>query len=180
MKYIKSINEFFDSEELKSEMEIDYLQGKIPFKEIVKDKNFYKQKDLLLSKLLMNCPFVVGLNYHRLSNNLIQIGFQHTMNFGQGNDVLLYYVIEVMEHATTQRYICNIYCKCIGNGQTLFDEKLNKPIMPYSDLVKFINVQGLNMLIDFTKFTERTFNYKYFPFTNRNDVGKIHGSINNN
>lgn len=177
MKYIKRINEFFDTDDLKSKMEIEYLQGKIPFKEIVKDANLIK-RDPLLFKLMVSTPFVKYLNYNRLSANLIQLGFQHTMNFGPGNDVLLYFVIEIMEHATTKSYICNVYAKCIGNGQVLFDERINKPIMPYERLVQILNGEALNMLIDFTKFTNSTFNWVHFPYLTRTDMNMMDSDLN--
>lgn len=177
MKYIKRINEFFDTEDLKSRMEIDYLQGNIPFKEIVKDANLIK-RDPLLFKLIHNAPFIKYLDYNRLSANLIQLGFQHSMNFGTGNDVLLYYVIEIMEHATTKSYICNVYAKCIGNGETIFDERMNKPIMPYERLVQILNDEALSMLIEFTKFTNSTFNWVYFPYLSKEDMNMMSGDLN--
>ena len=145
------------------------LQGNVPFKEIVKDKNMIKRKDLLLSKLLMNCLYITGLKYNR-QGNLLSLGFDEHLNFGEGNDVYLYFVMEILEHPSTKTYVCNTYAKCIGNGQDLFNEKLNKPIMPYNKLVEFINKESLDLLIEFTKFTERTFDFKSFPFTNRKDV----------
>jgi len=179
MRYIKSINEFFDSDELKSELEIPFLQGELSFKDMVKDKNFFKQKDLLLSKLLMNCPFIGGLKYSRLSSSLIQIGYQHDIVF-EGNNIVVFYVIEVMEHASSQTYLCNIYSKCIKNGnKVLFDEKITKQVN-YNGLYKLINNEGLDMLIKFTNFSEKEFNYKYFPYTNRKDILKIQGPVNNN
>lgn len=177
MKYIKRINEFFDTDDIKSQMEIEYIQGKIPFKEIVKDDNLIK-RDPLLFKLMVKAPFVKYLNYNRLSSNLIQLGFQHTMNFGPENDVLLYFVVEIMEHATTKSYICNVYAKCIGNGKVIFDERINKPIMPYEKLIDVLNGPALSMLIQFTKFTNSTFNWVHFPYISREDMNMMSGDLN--
>lgn len=177
MKYIKWINEFFDTDDIRSQMEIDYIQGKIPFKEIMKDGNLIKI-DPLLFKLMVNVPFIKYLNYNRLSNNLIQIGFQHSMNFGPGNDVFLYYILEIMEHATTKSYICNVYAKCIGNGKSIYDEKMNKSIMSYEELVKVLNGEALSMLIEFTKFTNNTFNWVHFPYLSKEDMNMMNGDLN--
>lgn len=172
MKYIKSINEFFDSEELKAGMEIEYLQNKIPFKEMVKDINIAKQKDLLLSKLSMNCPFIIGLNYTRINSSLVQIGFQNILD-----NTNTFFVIEVMSN-NNDKYLCNVYAKCIG--KYTFDESKKMNLSSYKDLVNFINHDALDILINFTNFTEKTFNYKFFPFTNRNDVSKLQGTISYN
>jgi hypothetical protein len=150
MKYIKKINEFFDSPEIKSQLEVPYLQGKIPFKEVVKDKNLLEEGDLLLSKLIMNCPYISGLNYRRLSNNLINIGFQEGTD-----DVLTYFSIEIVEHKSVgsiSKYLCNIYAKCIESNKVLFDEKINKSLMSYDQLISLINKEGLDLLIKFTRF----------------------------
>lgn len=169
MKYLKTMNELFDSDELKDQMEIPMLQGKIPFKDIVKDKNIIKQADPLLANLTMSCPFLGNLKYRRVGN-ILSIGFDERLNFGEGNDVSLHFYIEICEHQTTKRYICNIYAKCVGNGQTLYDERVNKPIMTFESLRELLNRDALNLLIDFTRYTEKVFNYKFFPFTKREDV----------
>lgn len=178
MKHIKRINEFFDSEDLKSKMEIPYLKGEIPFKDMVSDININRDKDNLLFKLIVDCSFIRYLGYKRLSKNMIQFGFQHSMNFGYGNDVFLYYVIEIVEHSSTKSYICNVYAKCIGNGQVLFDEHVNKPIMPYEKLKSFLNGEALDILINFTKFTNSTFNWSHFPFVRRSDMNRFNTDIN--
>ncbi len=172
MKYIKSINEFFDTEDLKSQMEIDYLQGSIPFKDMVKDKNISKQKDLLLSKLLMNCPFIMGLNFTRINDNLLQIGFKQDFTIDD-EVVITYYVIEIMEHKGSETYLSNIYAKATRNGKVIFDETINVPMMRYKDLVGTLNARGLDLLIYFSKWTEKNFQVKYFPYTNRSDVNRL-------
>lgn len=167
MKYLKSINELFDDVDIKSKMEIPYLRGDIDFKKLVSDKSLMKDGDTLLSKLSMNCPYVAHLFFRRISNNLIDIGFNKELSYGQGNDVQMYFVIEIMEHATTKSYICNVYAKCIGNGKVLYNESIHKPIMPYDVLVRCMNNEVLNLLIDFNKFTDRTFNFRGFPYMDR-------------
>lgn len=168
MRHLKTINELFDDPIIKSQMEIPYLQGSIPCKELIKDKNIIPGGDNLLGKISMNCPYIGHLNYKRISNNLLNIGFQENLNFGEGNDVVIYFVIEIMEHASSQRYLCNSYAKCIGNGKTLYDEKINRSIMPYDKLVDVMNGEVLNLLVDFTKFTDHTFKFKGFPYKDRN------------
>jgi len=173
MKHIKSINEFFDSEEIKSNLEIDLLQGKLSLKDMVKDESFFKQKDLLLSKLLMNCPFIIKLKYNRVNKNLLTLGFDYI-----SDKMYSYFVIEIMENNNS--YICNIYAKCINDGKILFNEKVDGRIISYTDLTNLINNEGLNLLIGFSKFTQRTFGYNPFPFQNRNDVNSIEGSTYRN
>lgn len=168
MRYLKSINELFDDVDIKSRMEIPFLRGDIDFKKIVSDKNLLKEGDQLLGKLAMNCPYVGHLSYRRISNNLIDIGFNKNLNFGENNDVSLYFIIEIMEHASTKSYLCNVYAKCVGNGKVLYNESINRSIMPYSELVRCMNNEVLNLLIDFNKFTNHTFNYKGFPYLDRN------------
>jgi hypothetical protein len=177
MKYIKRINEFFDTEELKSIMKIDYLQGNIPFKEIVKDTNMFK-RDPLLFKLINNAPFIKYLDYNRLSSNVIQLGFQYSMYFDPDNDVFLYYVIEIIEQSTTKNYMCNVYAKCIDNGKTIFDKSLKKPIMPYERLVQILNGEVLSMLIEFTRFTYKKFNWVHFPYLSKEDMNMMSGDLN--
>ena len=121
MKHIKSINEFFDTEELKAQMELDVLRGNIDFKELVKDKNFIKNGDVLLDKLQMNCPFIQNLYYKKVGN-LLNFGFQKVLKFNEKDEVYMYYVVEIVEHQSTKNYICNVYAKCFGNGQSLYNE----------------------------------------------------------
>jgi len=168
MKYLKSINELFDDVDIKSKMEIPYLRGDIDFKKIVSNKSLIREGDQLLGKLAMNCPYIGHLGYRRISKNLIDLGYNANLNFGEGNDVNLYFIIEIMEHATTKSYICNVYAKCVGNNRTLYSESINRSIMPYNELVRCMNGEILNLLIDFNKFTSHTFNYKGFPYLDRN------------
>lgn len=168
MRHIKRINELFDDPEIKSQLEVPYLQGSIPCKEIIKDKSIIRGGDNLLGKLLMNCPYIGHLEYKRISGNLLNIGFHKNLNFGEGNDVLVYFVIEIMELASSERYLCNSYAKCVGNGKNLYNEQINKGIMTYDNLVKIMNGEVLNLLVNFTKFTDHTFNFKGFPYKDRN------------
>lgn len=51
-KHIKKFNELFDSPELKSEYEIEYLQGKLDPKDFINDKNIVKfEQDNKLQRL---------------------------------------------------------------------------------------------------------------------------------
>lgn len=168
MKYLKTINELFDDAEIKSQLEIPFLKGEIQFRNLVKDKNIVKEGDTLLAKLLINCPYISKLGFTRLNRSILNIGFKKNLNFGEGNDVLMYFVIEIMESIPTKNYICNVYAKCVGNNKDLYEEKANKGIMSYDNLVEFINGKSLNILIDFTKFTDHTFKYSGVPYKSRN------------
>jgi len=165
MRYLKTINELFDSPEIKSEMEVPYLQGKIQSKELVKDKNLTREGDNLLSKLAMNCPYIGHLEYNRLSSNLLNIGFKKDVKF-EGDDVTIYFVIEVMEHS--KKYICNSYAKCLRGNKILYDKKINKGIIDYDTLTNVLNNEVLDLLIDFTKFNEHSFGFMVFPYKDRN------------
>ena len=177
MKYIKSIKELFDSDELKSQMELDYLQDKIPLKDMVRDSNIRKQKDLLISKLLINCPYLIGLKYKRVNENLLTLGFDNSDNFNK-EGIYLFFLIEIMQNR--DRYVCNIFTKCYDNDKEVFSKKNHKGVISYDELSNFINKDGLDLLIDFTKFTEKTYNYKFFPYTNRSDVANIIGGVGKN
>ena len=181
MKYIKTINELFDTEELKSSMDLDYLSGNIPFKELIKDKNLLKQKDLLLSKLIMNCSFIMKLGYKRINKNLLTIGFDNSKNFKK-DGVFLYFVIEIMSNSDGDKFICNIYAKCIDNNLILYSEKVstNGNMVDYDKLYNMINKEALDILIDFNQFTENNYDLKYFPFTNRIDAIEPDWLIGNN
>ncbi len=162
MKYLKTINELFDDPDVKSKFEIPYLKGDLDPKNI--SKNIVKDGDNLLGRLSMNCPYIGHLSYKRLSNSLLNIGFQTEVNL----DGIIYFVIEIMEHASTKKYICNSYAKCVIDGKTVYDKKVNKPLMGYNELVSLLNNEVLDMLIDFNNFTNDNYKIKEFPFTDRN------------
>lgn len=169
MRYIKKLNEFFDDDDLKSSMEIDYISKKIPFKEIIKDKNIIKQKDLLLSKLLMNCPFISNLGYNR-NGKLLTLGHSNKIVFSDTDNVTISFYIEIIENKSTESYTCNVQAICIGNDHKLFNESIIKGIMTYDKLVNLLNLNVLNLLIEFNKFTKRNFSYEIVKFNNRKDV----------
>ncbi len=165
MKYIKNINEFFDTEDLKSKMEIPYLKGEIPFKEIVKDKNMLSYGDGLLAKLLIDCPYIGQLNYNRLSNTILNLGFHKNINF-DGKDVLIYFVIEIMESSVNNRFISNTYARCVS-GDYLFDKAIKKGTFGYQGLVTSLNNETLDLLVEFNNFTNNKFGIKCVPFITR-------------
>jgi len=177
MKHIKSINEFFDTEELKAQMELDVLRGNIDFKELVKDKNFIKNGDVLLDKLQMNCPFIQNLYYKKVGN-LLNFGFQKVLKFNEKDEVYMYYVVEIVEHQSTKNYICNVYAKCFGNGQSLYNESDNMSISSYDKLVKFLNGNAFNILKDFTRYTYKNFKYKYIGFDNPKEFRNMNPRMN--
>jgi hypothetical protein len=164
MKYLKTINELFDDSDMKSKFEIPYLQGDIDFKNIASNKSLVKDGDNLLGRLSMNCPYIGHLSYKRLSSSLLNIGFQTEINL----DGIIYFVIEIMEHASSKKYLCNSYAKCVIEGKTLYDKKINKSLMGYNELVTLLNNEVLDMLVDFNKFTNDNYKVKEFPFTDRN------------
>jgi len=59
------------------------------------------------------------------------------------------------------------------DGRSVYDKKINKNIMDYEHLVKFLNGEALNLLIDFTKFTDESFNFKKFPYKDRNYMSNL-------
>jgi hypothetical protein len=162
MKHIKKINELFDDSDIKSKYEIPYLQGEFDLNYIVNNKSFIKNGDNLLSKLSINCPYIGKLGFNRLSKNLLNIGFNKNLE-----NVFLYFVIEIVDHDFSKSYLCNCYAKCIKNGESIYDEKISKSLINYNDLVDLMNGKILDILIDFTKFSDKNFNYKGFPYTNR-------------
>lgn len=166
MKYIKKLNEFFDTEDLKSKMEIPYLKGEIPFKEIIKDKNMLSYGDTLLAKLLIDCPYIGQLNYSRLSNTILTLGYHQNINIDD-KDILIYFVIEIMESTSTNKFISNTYARCVSGGY-LFDKSLKRGPFGYNGLVTSINNETLDLLVEFNNFTNDKFNYKGVPFFNRN------------
>ena len=166
MRYIKSINEFFDSDEIKSQVEIPFLKGEISFSDMIKDDNLLPNGDKLPHNLLINCPFVGFLNYEKTNNNLTNFGFQENLD-----NTMIYFLIEIMSHS--DKYICNVYAKCFVDGRSVYDKKINKNIMDYEHLVKFLNGEALNLLIDFTKFTDESFNFKKFPYKDRNYMSNL-------
>ena len=65
-------------------MEIPYLRGDIDFKKIVSNKSLIREGDQLLGKLAMNCPYIGHLGHRRISKNLIDLGYNANLNFGEG------------------------------------------------------------------------------------------------
>lgn len=159
MKYLKTINELFDSQDIKDQMEIPHLKGEISYKELVKDDNLIKDGDSLLARVAMNCPYISNLGFTRLSDSLINIGFFQELEV-ELEEVIISFHIEIMEHKSTNRYLCNAYATCMKGNKKIYNESINRSIMPYDRLIDSLNNEVLNLLIDFNKFTLKNFNYK--------------------
>jgi hypothetical protein len=73
MRYLKKINEVFDSEELKSSMEIPYLKGDFDPQKILKWWIPVTSSDKNIRELLYSCPFLSELNYYE-KDGILNIG----------------------------------------------------------------------------------------------------------
>lgn len=169
MRYLKTINELFDSDELKSQMEIPYLQDAFPLEYYINNKNILKSKNPFLIRLLNDCPYLGELMYKE-SGNIINLGFSKDMKFDSQNSAFLYFTIEIIKDNITNMFVCNIFAKCVGNNQTLYNEKFNKGLIDFNTLSKTINTTGYEMLTTFNKWTKSMFNYtgnKYYSNIDR-------------
>jgi hypothetical protein len=166
MRHIKRINELFDDFDIKSQMEIPYLRGDLSPDKLIKNLPV-NTTDPLFDNIILNCPFVKFLMYGRPNSSLLNIGYQKTIQFDAANNVIIYYIIEIMENKSSKTVICNVRASCFGNGQKLYYEEINKPFMSYEKLFSFLNSEALDLLIDFTKYTEKMFNFKQMPYPHR-------------
>ena len=172
MKHLKTINELFDTEDLKSRYEIPYLTGEMSPSSI---KKWIPVKtptelglDKLLIRLLENCPFLVELKYRR-NGRILELGFSDTINYDPKNQVFYHFSMEIVEYVNGA-YGLNVYAKCIGNGKTIYNESMIKRVDNFGDLVNLIKRPTFNMLIEFNNYLSKIFDKSHFSITDKGVV----------
>ncbi len=162
MKKLKKFSDFkldesFDDYWLKNNLEIPYLQG-ILFDDFTEILNLSKESDPLVRSIVGRCPFIIGMGYRRFGN-FLNIGFKKEFIYGKSDKAFAYYEIEISESKMTNRYVCNIYAKCVGNDQLLYNESSNNPLSDFESMIRKLNSTGYKMLVEFNSYTKKIFDY---------------------
>lgn len=172
MKYLKYINELFDSEELKSQFEIPYLRGELSPEEISKWKPLENELDGELNQIINEVPWLIEMKYRR-SGSILSIGFDNHIVYGQHEDgkeesVFYYFLIEIVKFR--DEYSLNVYAKCHGNGQQIYNESMIKKAMPYKEMISNLKRPAFNMLVDFNNFIKSYFGESHFSVKDKNTI----------
>jgi hypothetical protein len=165
MKYLKRINELFDTEELRDQNEIPYLRGEISPKKLVSGENLIGKDDKLLVKLIESCPWIVELKYVR-SGSILAIGFHETINHSPTDNVFYYLNIEIVEF-TNKTYNINFNAKVMGNGREIYNESIRKGQLDINDVTTFLNKNCYPLVVDFNNYLSRMFSQQPVSYTNK-------------
>lgn len=132
MKYIKRINEWFDSEEMKSNFEKEYLKGELG-DEIINKWTIKKLNDPFIYELYMNCPFIHNLKINK-SGRFLHIGYS-----GDDTDKnsFYYFVAEIVDFDDV--YQLKVISRDITNDKKVIDESFIKGNLKKEDLFKLMN-----------------------------------------
>ena len=171
MKYLKTY-ELFDNEDLKSQFEIPYLRGELSPEEISKWKSLKNEMDPELNQIVNEVPWLIELKYRR-SGSVLSIGFDNHITYGKAEDgreesVFYYFLIEIVRFR--DEYSLNVYAKCHGNGQQIYNESMIKKAMPFNEMISLLRRPVFNMLVDFNNFIENYFGESNFSVKDKNTV----------
>ena len=167
MKYLKTINELFDSEDLKAKYEIPYLQGEFSPMNISKSGNLIGTlENPLLTNLTRNCPFLIELGW-RKNGKILQLGYDGGGEFEDGGEVFYYFMMEITEFGP-DKFNFNVYAKSIERGEVVYDKSLKKGSLTFIQLVNEIKRPALNILIDFDNWTEERYGEDNFSIDDKN------------
>jgi len=149
-KYDQYINELFDTEELKSQVEIDYLTKKIPLRKMVSNVIKSGSFEDISAKLSFKYPFFVQPNSSYFNctegpNNVFHFNFnneswQISLNIDTNNDPLYTVVISyagVNYIPKTAKDVISIY------GRNLEDKNPNKFIAEFYENKTWNQVENI-------------------------------------
>lgn len=166
MKYLKRINEIFDSEELKDQFEIPYLKGDLDPSKVLKWEKVKDDSDnKLLNSIVRACPFVADLSYRKGTNSL-ELGFKDTIH--GDNQVFYYFLIEIIDYSNF--YNMNMYATSIVNGRKTYNESLIKGRLSFIDLCDILNDKVFKELVDFNNYLEDNFDRSHFFIKNKKNI----------
>ena len=150
-----SINETFDSEELKTQLETDWIKGDLDKKQVIKWKEF-KPYNKFLEELSMNVPYVDNFGVAIMGNSYI-IGKKDLKVFNK-NDMIAYYLtLDINEFK--DKYKLSVYLKCYGNEKKIYSETREyDDYMSKEELYKKLNVNIKPLIENFIEYLKNMFN----------------------
>jgi hypothetical protein len=158
MKYLKKINELFDTEDLKAKHEIPYLTGVLNGSEVLKWEKIITKNNFLFT-LVESCPFLTELGVN-ISGNIINIGFQNFKKYNEKDEVFYYFNIEIIKYVDS--YGLNVNYVCYSNKQKIKEGNIRDINLDFIKLTKILNSKVFDELIEFNKFIEKMFGFKHF------------------
>lgn len=122
MRKIKTLLEFFDTEDLKSQYEIPYLQGEMP-REISKFKNFKQGEDeRFVDALRFQFPVLNLFHYSRTNKGEFILHFLYATS-NEPVDGVDYYASLTITHLKNQYVVVTLFRELKETDKTKFDAK---------------------------------------------------------
>lgn len=155
MRYLKRIDELFDTPELKGMFEVPYMKGEMPLDYYVKNAKM-GTSDPLLNNILYTAPFIMPLKYKR-SGNLLSLGFDKDFKFND-RDAYVLFVLEIRE-VSDKKYLVNLTSKIHKNGSVGYNNSFNKSNLTLSELMVFLRTEFLDAFIEICTLTKSEFDW---------------------
>lgn len=160
----KPMNELFDTEDLKSQFEIDYLSNKIDKKKMSKDiLPKFTSSQVLATRLMNDVSYV---KYMMLSAPVVSgekselyLKKEEVIKYSDADTVVFMIEINIVINRSRD-YILSYKIDTLGNGKTLFHRQNDFGVMDYNKLINVMNGEIKSNIIEWNVESQRMFNKK--------------------
>lgn len=158
----KRMSELFDSEELKSKEEIEFLKGGIDKKSMVSNVAKNTMPEMLKGKLYWDVPYLRKLKTFG-SEKQLYLKMDDMINISTDNIVTFMLEIIVRDAEKQGEYTLMYKMETINNGKSVFRKLDEFENLDYNKLKDVLNGELLQKVIDWNEHSQKTFNKTPFP-----------------
>ncbi len=147
--HIKSVNELFDSPDMKMSLEIPYLKGELKPLKWSKIKG-YSKADKLVIRLMNECEYIGELNYASEESPFKLVIGKKDEDYS--------FMITITEN--NELYNLDVSAKLYVESYKVYKENYTKNRLNFRDLVSEIRKPVFDVLVRFNEFLEENINTK--------------------
>jgi len=158
----KRISELYDTEDLKSKEEIEFLKGNIDKKSMVRDIAKNNMSEILKGKLYWDVPYLRNLKSFG-SDTQLYLKMDEMINLSKDNIATFMFEVIVMNTNKQDVFTLMYKMETINNGKSVFKKLDEVKNLDYAKLKDTLNDEVLQKVIEWNEHSHKMFNKTPFP-----------------